>query len=195
MKVVLNLSRRLLPPVRKANAEADVEDVVAPEAVPVVEAETNALLVREKEDPRPKASVDPSLATNVDRKVTSPESARTPPSKVPAVEAVNREPDVLVTVVEPELRDTERSESATSPETSSTKDAIELTVPAVEDAETAKQEVAKEAGETNRAKVKPLKENPPPSLKAKSPSRRPRPRPPSSPRKNLRKKASPTKNT
>jgi len=98
------------------------------------------------------------------------------------VKAVNREPDVPVTDVEVEPRDTEKLESATSPETSSTKDTIKLTVPAVEDVETAKKEVAKEAGETKRiSKVKP--------------SRRPRPRPPSSPRKNLRKKASPTKNT
>merc|ERR1711957_811872 len=101
--------------------------------------------------------------------VTSPESARTLPSKVPAVVVVTREPDVPVTDVEPEPRDTEKLESVTSPETTSTKDAIESTVPAVEDVETARKEVAEETGETPRAKkVKPLKGSPPPLLKARS---------------------------
>jgi len=121
-------------------------------------------------------SADPSLATNVDKRVTSPENAPTPLLRDPVVEVELRVPRELDMAVELEPRDTEKLENTTLPVNSDTKAKTELMVPAVEDAVTVKEEKAKVLGEVKVVKEKkPLRNLPP--LKAKPPlSKAKRPR-------------------
>lgn len=156
-------------------------------------------VVTEKET---RKSVDLLLATNVDKRVTSPESAPTLLLRVPVVAVDLRVPRELDMVVELEPRDTVNLDSTTLPVNSDTKVKIELMVPAVEDAETVKEEKAEATGEMTVLKLKeqPLR-NLPLTSRLKAPlskAKRPRLRRPLKRfKKSLRKKklASLTMNT
>ena len=158
--MVLRLS--VLLNLRVSVKEVPVVDVEVEEVAAVVATltanRTPEKVVTEKETRR---SVDPSLATNADKKVTSPESAPTLLLRVLDVEVDLRELNALDTVVEPEPRDTERLENVTLPETSSMRVKIELMEPAVEDVETVKEVLVEATGEEKtRLKEKLLKNLP-----------------------------------
>lgn len=123
-------------------------------------------VVTEKET---RKSVDLSLATNVDKRATSPESAPTLLLRVPDVEEDLRAPRELDMAVELEPRDTVNLDNTTLPVNSDTKVKTELMVPAVEDAETVKKEEAEATGEVTKVKEKPLRNLPLTSRRAKAP--------------------------
>jgi hypothetical protein len=136
----------------------DAEEEVAVVVVTSTVSRTPEKVVTEKETRR---SADPSLATNVDRKVTSPESAPTLLLRALDVVVELKELNALDMVVELELRDTEKLVNATLPETFSTKAEIRPTEPVEEDVEAVKKVLLEEAtGMTKELKEKLMRKLP-----------------------------------